>query len=351
MEKYDGLKLNSLFYSEISSSSMVYEIFYNHKKIVKEFLKNLFGLTIDKDITVIKEKNYPRQGSVDIFLSFNSKGKKVNILIEVKVHDYLSVRPDQIRTYYEAAKEELSDDNVYFIYLTQFNKNNFSSELKVALPNSIKEFEDSTNIIPEGKIKHINWEEFHRFIGSYKDSLPKEYVLILNLHKNWITTKSKEDIELNIIDVGERDLSNYFSDIDIDIEKELTFGKIYNKDKKKILSVNLEQCNTGQLNKISSVIKKLASSNSINKRVKQITKEETLKGVKEFLSSLTENSENWLLLSFYSSLFDYVSRIDYLKLHGTGSRGFSIKVNIKNKGSISLCTLWISKKIDFSVKR
>lgn len=62
MEKYDGFKLNSLFYSEISSSSMIYEIFYSHKKIVKEFLKNLFGLTIDKDITVIKEKKYPQQG-------------------------------------------------------------------------------------------------------------------------------------------------------------------------------------------------------------------------------------------------------------------------------------------------
>ena len=62
MEKYDGFKLNSLFYSEISSSSMIYEIFHSHKKIVKEFLKNLFGLTIDKDIIVIKEKKYPQQG-------------------------------------------------------------------------------------------------------------------------------------------------------------------------------------------------------------------------------------------------------------------------------------------------
>ena len=62
MEKYNGLKLRPLFYSEISSSFMIYEIFHSHKKIAKEFLKNLFGLTIDKDIIVIKEKKYPQQG-------------------------------------------------------------------------------------------------------------------------------------------------------------------------------------------------------------------------------------------------------------------------------------------------
>ena len=351
MENYDGLKLNSLFYSEISSSSMVYDIFHNHKKIAKDFIENFLNLIIDKDITVIKEKKYPQQGSVDIFLSFSSKDKKTNILIEVKVHDYASVKPEQIKTYYEAAKEELGDGNVYFIFLTQFNRSNFSSEGNITLPGSIKEFEDSTKIIPEKRLKHINWEEFHKFIEPYKDILPKEYVHILELHKNWITAKSKEDIELNTIDVGERDLLSYFSDIEIDIKKELPFGKIYIKDKKEMLSIDLEQCNSKQLNKISNVIKTLTSSNDINKRVKQITKEETLTGAKEFLSTLIENSDSWLLLSFYSSLFNFVSRTDYLKLHGSGSKGFSIKVYVKNKGSISLCTIWINKKIDFSVKR
>lgn len=351
MEKYDGLKLNPLFYSEISSSSMVYEIFHSHKKIAKEFIKYLFNLTIDKDITIIREKKYPQKGSVDIFLSFNSKGKKTNILVEVKVHDYLSVRPEQIKTYYEAAKEELCDDSVYFIYLTQFNRDNFYSESEVALPDSIKEFEDSIKILPEEKIKHINWEEFHKFIEPYKDSLPKEYVHILELHKTWITAKSEEDIKLNIIDVGIRDLPNFFPDIAINIEKELTFGKIYFKDKRKILSVDLEQCNTEQLNKIFNVIKNFADSDNIDKKVKQVTRDGTLLSAKEFLKSLSENEENWHLLSFYSSLFNFVNSTDYLLLYGTGTRGFSIKVNIKRKGIISMCTLWANKKIDFSVKR
>ena len=351
MEKYDGLKLKPLFYSEISSSLMVSEIFQYHKIISKEFIKNLFGLTIDKDITVIKEKNYPHQGSIDIFLSFNSKGKKVNILIEVKVHDYLSVKPGQIITYYEAAKEELGSDNVYFIFLTQFNKNNFSSKSEVIEPNSIREFEESKKKIPDKKIKHINWEEFHRFIDPYKDSLPKEYVHILELQKTWITEKSEEDIKLNIIDVGIRGLPSFFPDIDINIEKELNFGKIYIKDKRKILSINLEQCKTEHLSKIFNVIKTFTGSNYIDKKIKQITRDDTLLAAKEFLKSLSENEENWNLLSFYSSLFNFINNTDYLLLYGSGTRGFSIKVNIKRKGTISMCTLWTNKKIDFSIKR
>jgi len=351
LEKYDGLKLRPLFYSEISSSFMVFEIFQYHKIIAKEFVKNLFGLTIDKEITVIRERRYPQKGSVDIFLSFNSKGKKANILIEVKVHDYLSVRPDQIRILYEAAKEELNDGTVYFIFLTQFNKNNFPSEPNAATPDSIKEFEDSKKIMPENRIKHINWEDFHEFIDPYKDSLPKEYVHILELHKTWMTAKSEEDITLNKIDVGIRGLPHFFPDIDIIIEKELNFGKIFIKDKKKILSIDLEQCNTEQLDKIFNVIKKFTNSDNIDKTTKQVTRDDTLLAAKEFLKSLSKNENSWHLLSFYSSLFNFVNNTDYLLLYGSGTRGFSIKVNVKKKGNISMCTLWTSKKIDFSIKR
>ncbi len=351
MEKYDGLKLRPLFYSEISSSFMIYEIFSNHKKIAKEFLKSLFGFNIDGDITVIREKNYPKKGSIDVFLSFNSNGKKTIVLIEVKVHDYLSVSTNQIKIYYEAATEELGDNDVYFIYLTQFTRNNIPSESKVTSPNSIKEFEESLKVIPEKRMKHISWEEFHRFIKPYKDSLPKEYVHILELQKTWIIAKSEEDIKLNVIDVGIRGLPTFFPDINIDIEKELNFGKIYFKDKKKILTVDLEKCNIEQFNKVINTIKNFSDSDNIDKKLKQITEEVTLQAAKDFLKSLSETEDNWDLLSFYSSLFNFVNNKDYLLLYGSGIKGFSIRVNVKRKGSISLCTLWSNKKIDFSVKR
>ena len=46
------------------------------------------------------------------------------------------------------------------------------------------------------------------FIDPYKDSLPKEYAHILKLHKTWMIAKSREDIELNTIDVGERSMAD-----------------------------------------------------------------------------------------------------------------------------------------------
>jgi len=351
LESYDGLKLRPLFYSEISSSFMIYEIFSNYKEIAKEFLKNTFGLVADDDISIVREKTYPKKGSIDVFLAFRSKGRKTVVLIEVKVHDYLSATANQIRTYYEAATEELGDNNVYFIYLTQFNRNNISKDSNVTFPNSIKEYEDSLKVIPKTKIKHVNWKEFHSFMEPYKGILPKEYNHILDLHESWMTAKSDEDMKLNIIDVGIRGLPSFFPDINIDIEKELKFGKIYYKDKKKILTVDLEQCNEDQLDIVLSVIKEFSQSENIDKKLKQVAEQATLQAAKDFLKSLSDSEDNWSLLSFYSNLFNFVNSADYLLFYGSGIRGFSIKVSIKRKGIISLCTLWISKKIDFSIKR
>lgn len=351
MESYDGLKLRPLFYSEISSSFMVYEIFNNHKNIAKDFLKYVFGMVVDGDISIVREKTYPKKGSIDVFLSLKNKGKKTVVLIEVKVHDYLSATANQIRTYYEAAAEELGDNNVYFIYLTQFNRNNISQEPKVTFPNSIKEYDDSLKIIPKAKIRHINWKEFHDFIKPHKNTLPKEYNHILDLHENWVNAKSDEDLKLNSVDVGIRGLPSFFPDVNIDIEKDLEFGKIYYKDKKKILTVDLEQCNQVQLDKVFAVIKKFSQSENIDKKLKQVAEEVTLQAAKDFLRSLSDSEDSWTLLSFYSSLFNFVNITDCLLLYGSGTRGFSIKVSIKRKGIISLCTLWASKKIDFSIKR
>ncbi len=51
----------------------------------------------------------------------------------------------------------------------------------------------------------------------------------------------------------------------------------------------------------------------------------------------------------FSSYFAH--KTEYLSLNGTGTSGFSIRVEIKGKGEISLCTLYRNKLIDFSLKR
>lgn len=89
----------------------------------------------------------------------------------------------------------------------------------------------------------------------------------------------------------------------------------------------------------------------INRKAVKQTEEFTLREVKDFLANLAEDEGDWVQLSFYASLFNLVNSTDYLYLNGTGTRGFSIIVEVSGKGNVSLCTLWSNKTIEFSLKR
>jgi hypothetical protein len=353
IEKLDGSKLVPIFYSEISSSYMIFDIFKNNIKIANDFIKNFIGITIDSDFVICREKNFIGKGSIDIYFKFKSNNKIICILLEVKVHDYLSATPNQIITYYNAALEEKIYDEIYFIYLTQFNANNFKITDEVLLPPTIDEFNRTISSLTKYKNKfiHINWLGFHVFINNYKTYLTSEQQLILNLQKLWIDDKNKSDIKNNNINVGTRNLSDYFKDIDYDLIKELNFGTIKPKNKRKILSINLSTCSKDNLDKIIKVIKSLCSSSSIAKQINKKTNDQTLIGAQEFLTNLATDETNWLLLSFYSELFHFINNTDYILFNGTGRIGFSIKVNIISKSEISLCTLRCNKTIEFCLLR
>jgi hypothetical protein len=66
---------------------------------------------------------------------------------------------------------------------------------------------------------------------------------------------------------------------------------------------------------------------------------------------MAQNPEDWKLLAFYAGLFSLAEKTGYLKFNGTGIKGFSIKLEIRKKGEISLCTIYRNRRIDFSVKR
>lgn len=353
MENFLGVRLTPLFYSEISSTYMIFEIFRNHDKVGREFMRRFLGLEAGTDVYISRERNYKNKGSVDLFLSFESQGLKKIVLMEVKVHDYSSATPGQIRTYYDAAIEETNKGEVYFIYLTQFNRNNFSSQYHSLEPPTIREFEISRNELKEYKdrLKHITWEEFHHFMDDFKEGIYPEEKCILGLQKKWITEKSAKDLKDNIVDVGERNLMEYFDDLEIDLPKEIPSGKTKNKNKRLIFGVDLSECKSEELDNILKIIKKFANSSRIDKNVANKTEEYTLAGAKEFLSGLAQEEVGWKLLSFYSALFHFANNTGYLLFNGTGSRGFSIKVNVIGKGMISLCTLWGNKTLEFSLKR
>lgn len=353
MQQLEGINLRPLFYSEISSSYLVSEIFRNHNGIAKSFLKTFFNIDIDKFESIDREKNYRGKGFIDIIMQCESNGRKIHILIEIKVHDYISATPEQITTYFDAAMEELRDGDIYFVYLTQFNTNNSPMEKGASLPGTIKEYKSAKRRLEKykDKLRHINWSEFHSFLKQFKVLLNQEEILMLELQEKWMKAESDNDIRRNIIDVGDRDLADYFDDVKVDLIKEIPFGKIENKNKRSVLIIDISQCNYGELNIVLDVIKKYCSSKRIEKKSIRATEDITISGAKEFLSNLSQEIVKWKLLGFYSLLFDYIHSTDYLLLNGTGTRGFSIRVSIKEKGIISLCTLWANGTIEFSLKR
>ncbi|MBS4022290.1 MAG: hypothetical protein KGZ79_07690 [Dethiobacter sp.] len=350
LQSYDGLKLKPLFHSEISSSFMIYDIFNGCADIVRDFVEEFLGLKVERLVCFDREKSYRGKGTIDLYICFDAGGVKTDVLIEVKVHDYLSATAGQINTYYRAA---LGDEGeVYFIYLTQFNKGNFHSSSGALTPPTLEEFESASNEFERFRkcLKHISWYDFYNFIGKYEDSLTREQGLILSLQRQWMREKCKKDIDSNVVEVGSRDLTEFF-ETNLDIEQELPFGIRINKNQRVSFRIDLARCGERELNKLLEVIGGLAEAGNIDRRVPRETEEHTRKAAAEFLAGLAENESSWALLAFYASLFDFVHKADHLQLNGTGSRGFSIRVNVQGKGIISLCTLWSNKTVEFSLKR
>jgi len=334
MRKYNGSGLTPLFHSEISSSYMLYDIFKNQEQITLQLIKEKFNIMPDKTI-VDRERVYPKKGSIDIFIEFLNSGKKYALLIEIKVHDYLSATDDQIITYYNVAIEDGTYDEVYFIYLTQFTgKNDFQG---IATPKTIDEAKKGKELIKE-RFKHMSWEQMHNFLANYYEKLTEEQQLIVSLNKQWILQKCRADLEINKIDVGERGLEDYFFDQKIDLRKGLPFGNEIYENKRQIWRINASTLEEEQLDAVLDVIGTYTESNTVNKIKQYKTEELTLQGAKDFLMQLAQSAEEWKLLSFYSKLFRLAEKASYLKFHGTGTRGFSIKLEIQGKGEISLCT-------------
>lgn len=347
MNEYNGLGLTPLFYSEIASSYMLYDIFKSHEKIISDFILEQFRVMPDK-IIVERERSYPKKGSIDIFIEFLNSGKKHVLLMEVKVHDYISATDGQISTYFNAVVEDGVYDQVYFIYLTQFNaENDFTG---IAVPKTIDEAKSGRSLIKE-RFVHISWEQMHSFLNKHHQNLTKEQQLIVSLNRLWISKQCETDLESNRIDTGERGFGDYFHDIKVDIRDSLPFGQQVWENKREIWRIDVSSLEKDQLDALLRVIKTLSSSNAINKLKQYKTEELTIQGAKDFLTLMAGSIEEWKLIPFYAELFYYTEKTSYLKFNGTGTRGFSIKLEIYGKGEISLCTIYRNKTIDFSLKR
>lgn len=347
MNEYNGLGLTPLFYSEIASSYMLYDIFKSHEEVVADFILERFCITPNK-IIVERERSYPKKGSIDLFIEFLNAGKKHALLMEVKVHDYISATDGQISTYFNAVVEDGVYDEVYFIYLTQFNADNDFTG--IAIPKTIDEAKNGRGLIKERFI-HISWKQMHAFLNKHYEILTKEQQLIVSLNRQWISKQCESDLESNKIDVGVRGFEDYFYDMNVDISVNLPFGQPVYENKRQIWRIDVSSIEEEQLDAVLDVITTLSSSSAINKIKQYKTEELTIQGAKDFLTQMAGSIEEWKLISFYAKLFYYTEKTSYLKFNGTGARGFSIKLEIHGKGEISLCTIYRNKTIDFSLKR
>jgi hypothetical protein len=344
--QYDGRGLTPLFHSEISSSHLLYDIFDKHKAVTAAFIKEYYGLEVDI-LLVIREKFYPKKGSIDLFITFKANDRKCALLIEAKVHDYSSITDYQISTYYEAVSEDQSYDELYFIYLTQFNeKTDFDDSVQ---PKSLVEGARGRELIGE-RFLHLTWVDVHAFLEKHRAKLSKEQLLMVDLHRSWIVEKGRTDLATNVVETGERSLDDYLGHVSEALTVLEPLGKKVSEKRTLKLRIDLTRLDDAKRDAVLKAIHDLANSESVNRKKQFQTDELTMQAAADFLSEMAVNYE-WDLLRFYTDLFHFAFETSFLRLYGTGIRGFSIKLDVIDKGEISLCTLWRNKSIDFLLRR
>jgi len=344
--QYSGSELKPLFHAEISSTHVFYDIFDKHPDIAKAFLGKIFNVEAE-NLLITREKPYPGKGTVDIFIDFQNKGRRAAILIEAKVHDYLSVSDHQISTYYNAVSDNQSYDQIFFIYLTQFNEqDNFE---RTAPPKSLVEAERGRALIGE-RFHHLTWLELHRFMDEHINKLSPEQQLMLGLHKSWITDKCSSDLANNLVETGDRSLADYLGNVDEALDRLLPLGREVAGNRRNKLRIDLSTLTAEELDTVLAAITVFSKAGSVNNKIEYQTEEQTIEAAAGFLTEMAVNNE-WQLLRFYSGLFQLARDTRHLRLYGTGTREFSLKLEVIAKGEISLCTLSRNKTVDFSLKR
>ena len=334
-------KYTPLFYSEISSSFLIYHLFHNHKNIMIDFVREHVGIVL-KDPTVEREFYFPKAGAIDLLI----KGDRCKILIEVKVHDYYSVTSGQIGTYWDAAVDKFTQDEMYFIYLTQFNEHNKINPLSP----SIYEVESAAPKL-RNRLKHVNWGQFHECIGRHSNVLSADESQMFELQKEWMTAYVKE-LETKAPVSGRRDLfSYYFDDIPpFDLKDELPGNETTVADRK-VFRVDLASNDQRVHDKILEIIGRFARSK--NSEVVRNEKKETLDASSKLLARLAGDVDSWVPLLFYARLFTFVKSCDNILLNGKESNKFSLTMKLKGKGEISLCTIYSGSqhRIEFGLLR
>jgi hypothetical protein len=352
MNKLDGIKLEPLFYSEINSSFILKTVLVE-KNIASDFIKQFLGLSAT-NIDVNREKETKKDdivvGSIDLLISFyDDMNRKCALIIEVKIHDYLSATKDQIIRYYDALSSTKEYHDIYLMYLTQFNERNLSVNDEVSRPNTISNFQSllAENPSKSGQFKHINWIEMHKFLDNYHDALTPEIKVMVQLQKLWIFKQIEKDKENHKAMTGKRPFSDLFCGMDPStIFPEL---KSHNQKSKEVLEINLKHCTQQKLDELFLFIVDVTKVDSLSRKYSLKSEEIAIQSAQKFLNGLILDHPNYKLLGFYVKLFDHVLSTSHIQLNGKGN--ISLIANHNNVGKISICTILSSHRIKFSLIR
>ena len=345
---YNGKGLTPIFHSELSSSYLLFDIFYKHNAIAADFIKEYYDLDVDKKgedyvLQVKREKsiwvNGKKIATIDLFITFTTNDNRCALPIEIKIHDYTSVAEGQINRYHRAVKEDQPYHKTYFIYLTQFNKkiDDFMN------PRTLDEAVRGKKLIGP-PFRHLTWENVHEFLEKHLVKLSREQKVMVDLHRSWIVYNGEADLATNASQTGERSLEYYLGDVSEARTVLEPLGKKVQKKKYLKLIIDLNDLDDVERDAVLKGIRLLVNSESVDKDKQFPPVEHTMQSMAVFLSEMEANNERDLL-GFYTVLFDFASETSFLKLYSTGNTGFSIKLKVIDKDEISLCTLWKKNKL------
>ncbi|QNB45490.1 hypothetical protein BR63_03645 [Thermanaerosceptrum fracticalcis] len=350
-------ELTPIFHSEISSSYILMEFLRQGENCLK-FLAYMYKKGLGplnpqnyRVESIEREKMYKGKGAIDIYIRLkHASGRSIIVLIEVKVHDYDSYKFNQIGTYFEAARESEDSQDIYFIYLTQFNKQCFQDKTDVSQPGTVEEFRGAETDYP-GRIAHVSWPDFYAFIDEKIATITPTLEHLVILQRTWITDKIKRDLAKYAVNTLDREFGYYFPNTQQRMQELKELGEEKAKRGAKVLEIDLKKLSADEVMKIAEVIEHYADSKDVERKASYVTGEDTLNAVRKFLGELVLRPENWSLLSFYFRVFSIFQTRSYLLLNGTGSQGYSVKLKTVTAREISLCTLWKNHVIDFRLAR
>lgn len=201
MEFENYLNFTPIFYSEGNSTYILSEVL-SEQSVAKHFIYKITGIMPEESCSVKREQKVGSSGNIDLLIETRLEGKDSIMLVACTVNDYKFSQNNLLVSFYSNAKELYREKNIYLLYITQFTDSSIYVDSESLVPPTIKEYENTLTILNDYKssLFHFSWTDVHAIIG--KHNFSPELFHILNLHKNWIREKNRQDFWKRSADIA-----------------------------------------------------------------------------------------------------------------------------------------------------